>query len=146
MGEKADQDLVWDIHSSQGAIATETNDPQGCLEHYTVILEMTRQHYSQPRNMDQNLSLSIALNEIGTAYMINDRISDAINAFKEALEIAERYQPFSSKALTFSSLASANMGLAYWLEGRLDDAIVVLTSALKVRERQLGIDDRGSFV
>ncbi len=141
-----DQDLLWDIHSSQGAIATETNDAKGAIKHYKILKQMTDTRYPSPSKIDECMPLAIASNEIGVAYMMNESILDAKKSFEKARGFTERFVHRSKTAMTFFSLASANLGLTLWLRDEYEDANDVLEHAMRTRQKQFGDDDNESFV
>ena len=141
-----DPELLADIHSSQGAIATETNRPTDCLEHYQQFMSLAEARFRSSCRMDDTIALSYAENELGIALMMNSREQDAKEIFERAMERCRRYCAESEQALDVFSFASANFGLACLETGETVDALNVVLYALKERSRKKGLSDDYSFM
>ncbi len=130
-----------DIHYSHGAIATETNQPNACMTHYSAFLKL-RQDISCLSNGVEDVRLAIAHNEMGIANMLNKEYSRAAEYFKRAIEIYRGLSDFTQEMI---SLAETNLGLAFWLLADLDAADSILSKTLQVRKDLYGPDDQESF-
>jgi tetratricopeptide (TPR) repeat protein len=131
--------LLIDIHYCRGSEASESNQPQLCLEQFSSHLKLCQQVVSET-GMD-NEALASAYNEVGVAYMMNKKYGEGMRAFHKSIDIYKSLEHFTTAMTAFPL---ANLGLSLWLQGRCDEAAEVLHKALLDRAETFGHDDKES--
>jgi tetratricopeptide (TPR) repeat protein len=129
-----DEELMLEIHTSLGCIATEINDAGTCFKHYTKLLEMTKEKYANPKEDAEFDALMVANNEMGIAHMMMDHVRESSPLFERAQKMAITQLHSSETAVSIYFLSSANLGLALWLDGQYPIALKTLTEAWKYHE------------
>jgi tetratricopeptide (TPR) repeat protein len=125
-----------------GVIATETNQPKKALKQFEKFLAIARREYDDGLD-DSAKHLSIALNEVGVALCMNNRLEEALEYFLDSIKIMQEADDYMPISVTFPK---SNLGLAYWMLGKNVDAEDVLLDALKVREQAFGRTEPRSFM
>ena len=125
----SDEDLMFEIHTSLGCVATEINEPATCHKHYKRLLHMTEKKYPKPQSEEEYDALMVANNEMGIAEMMIGKTHEAWTLFETARDQACRFRDLSAIAKSIYLLASANLGLAQWTEGDHEKASETLLHA-----------------
>lgn len=140
--QKAVQTLLSEINHDLGCIATETNQPEAALRHFSEFnRSMIKFAGDEPQREDMRLAVS--WNELGNAYMMNKQWTQAADCFIRSMDTLKQLNNFKKVDLSFPQI---NLGFSYWLQGRLDEADEVLSDILAAREAAYGINDRESFM
>ncbi|KAK0102667.1 hypothetical protein ONS95_006270 [Cadophora gregata] len=140
MNSPQTRDLLSDVHYALEAVATETNDPEGCLHHTGLLLDLRIKAVADDE--PPGIRLAVAHNERGIAWMMNGAYDKAAAEFKEGISV---YKSLPSFWYQMISLPLANLGLSYWLAGDYEAASEVLLESLHGREKHLGYMDKDSF-
>lgn len=137
-----------EIHSSQGAIATETNDAEGSMKHYKELMQITERQYGTTSSTEEgDINTAIASNELGIARIMNDDNDGALRNFERAQTLAfNRIGSLDERAFRFYCLSSTNLGLVYWLRNRISVAKQVLERALEMAHEQAPFEQDDSFM
>ncbi|KAF2737092.1 hypothetical protein EJ04DRAFT_561953 [Polyplosphaeria fusca] len=83
------EEILLEIHTSLGCIATEINDPNTCFKHYELLLKMTKEKFVQPKKTEEFDALMVANNEMGIAHMMVGHVYDAYELFEDARHMAQ---------------------------------------------------------
>lgn len=134
------RDLLSDVQYALEAVATETNDPEACLHHTGLLLNLRLQAINDGEF--PGIRLAVAHNERGIALMMNGEYEKAAEEFHEGITIYKSLPDFWYQMI---SLPLGNLGLAYWLLGDYDTASNTLLESLREREAHLGYMDKDSF-
>lgn len=137
-----------EIHSSQGAIATETNDAEGSMQHYQELMHITEQQYgTTPSTEEGDINMAIASNELGIAQIMNDDNDGARRNFERAQNLAlKRIESLDERGYRFYCLSCTNLGLVYWLRNRISVAKQVLERTLEMAHEQASFEQDDSFM
>ncbi|KAH7092428.1 hypothetical protein FB567DRAFT_588706 [Paraphoma chrysanthemicola] len=142
---KYEEDILLEIHTCLGCIATEINDPKTCFEHYTMLLEMTTKKHTHPQTTEDFDALMVAHNEMGIAHLMMGHIQDSYELFDEARRMAHIHRHTSETAKSIFLLSCANLGLAQWLDDQLDAALDTLTQAWEYHKTLVEAGEVSSF-
>ncbi|KIW74479.1 hypothetical protein Z517_12419 [Fonsecaea pedrosoi CBS 271.37] len=134
------RNLLADIHYTMGAIASETNDPELCMQHTRALLDMRMQVAEKTAIRD--VRLAIAYNENGIARMMSRDFDGAERCFESAIDVYSSLPDFRKDMNTVSH---ANRGLAAWLKGDFTRAIKIFEDAIRDREELFGFLDKENF-
>jgi hypothetical protein len=134
--------LSAEISHDLGCIATETNQPEAALLHFstfnTAMLDFSG---GKPQKKDKRLAVS--WNELGNAHMMNEEWTRAEDCFIRSMDALKQLDGFKEVDLSFPMI---NLAFSYWLQGRLEEADKTLAEILAAREAAYGINDRESFM
>jgi hypothetical protein len=134
--------LLAEICHDLGCIATETNQPEAALTHFSAFnAAMIEFAGGEPQTKDKGLAVS--WNELGNAYMMNENWKSAEDCFIISIDTLRQLDNFKKVDLSFPVI---NLGFSYWLQGRLSEADETLSDILAAREAAYGINDRESFM
>jgi hypothetical protein len=134
--------LLSDIYYGQGADASEMNQPELCLKHYTALLNLRKEISKTSKEGKQDIYLAIAYNEMGIGYMMNNMYAKGTECFHMSISIYESLHDYSK---VMATLSFVNLGLSYWLQNECTRASEILLDILRERERVFGINDDESF-
>lgn len=134
--------LLAEIQHNRGCIATETNEPKLALDYLQRFNSVMLKELGD-KDHTNDMRLAISWNELGNAYMLNDRWTDGEECFLQSIRAMKRVEGYEK---TMISLPIVNLGLANWLTDRYDDAIIYLKGGLEDREARFGKDDKESFM
>jgi tetratricopeptide (TPR) repeat protein len=132
--------LLAAIHYCRGSEASESNQPEPCLQHFKEHLALRQNFCDETGKPDEDLAS--AYNELGVAYMMNKMYVEGMHAFEKSIEIYQGLEDYSGAMTAFPC---TNLGLSYWLQGQHKMAEQILLDALHDREAWFGEMDRESL-
>jgi tetratricopeptide (TPR) repeat protein len=113
----------------------------GLVQHYAghfaeaeVLLQSALE---ESRIVGRKTEIAETLNHLGDVYLSEDRLSDAEDAYREAISL---YKESASPAIG-AIVALRGLGTALSLEGREDTALSALNDALRQAKASFGSDD-----
>ncbi|KAN0095890.1 tetratricopeptide repeat domain containing protein [Hyaloscypha variabilis] len=130
--------LLVDMHFCQGAIAAETNDPEGSRHHKKEALDL---QLAVSKRLDTiDIRLARSYHEYAIALIDAGDYQSAIEHIDISLNIDKKLG-----AYPYNWNTETNLGLAYTLKGDLEAADEVLVGTLQRREERYGKNDTESF-
>ncbi|EOD50697.1 putative tetratricopeptide repeat domain-containing protein [Neofusicoccum parvum UCRNP2] len=133
-----------EITHNRGCIASETNEPQAALSHFTHFNAMMAAEFGADGQLcRRDMRLAISWNELGNAHMLNSDWRRGEACFERSVATMRQLAFFEEINL---SLPVVNLGLSWWLQGRNEEALGLLLQGLGERQKAFGSDDRESFI
>jgi tetratricopeptide (TPR) repeat protein len=130
--------LLVDMHFCQGAIAAETNDPEGSRYHKKEALDL---QLAVSKRLDTvDIRLARSYHEYAIALIDAGDYQPAIDHINISLGIDKKLG-----AYPYNWNTETNLGLAYTLKGDFEAADEVLVGTLQRREERYGKNDTESF-
>jgi Tetratricopeptide repeat len=132
--------LLCDVHYGLAAVANETNDRKGCLEHTSELLAMRCKMFEATGQAD--LRLAIAYNEHAIALILHDKFEEAVHHFETSVNT---FQALDDYWPGMDTNPRSNLGFTLWWLGRLPEARNLLENLLHDREARFGVMDTESY-
>lgn len=149
-GEYISSSIRLELHASQGAIATETNDGVVCLEHYQKFFELSKEQSSDMSNPDHQANMAEAHNELGIAKMMvgsTEELHGAQTEFESARKLLEgTLRGANHRRTRMWGLSSVNLAYALIEQRRPSEAIDILTSLSKTLSLNSVFKDQDTLV
>jgi tetratricopeptide (TPR) repeat protein len=90
-----------------------------------------------------DLSLGIAWNELGDAYLQNNLYDESEDCFRKSIDAL---RAFSGSTKISINMPLINLAFCHWLQWRLDEPGSVFAEALEDREKEYGVDGKTSLM
>jgi tetratricopeptide (TPR) repeat protein len=132
---------IAEIHHNHGCILAEMNRPAEALKHQLEFNKMMLLELGKHPGTDMRLAMSF--NELGVAYMINDRFAEGQECFQRAADEMRRLENFEEWRI---SLPLVNLGYCYYFNRDFDRAESILNKGLADRVAKFGENDQESFM
>ena len=131
--------LLSELCYLMGGMASESNNPEACMEHNNLFMQM-RSRAADIRESPDFL-LALAYNQNGVALMLKKDLNSAITFFHKAIDT---YRELGVYEGHFAN-PIANLGFAYTLLGKPADGLEVVEKGLEDRAKVYGPMDSVSF-
>jgi ABC-type dipeptide/oligopeptide/nickel transport system ATPase subunit len=134
--------VLAEMHHNRGCIYAEMNKPQESLDCQLIFKDMMEEELSEipPSN---DMRLSIAYNQLGVSYMINDDWERGEEYLRLSIQEMKRLSIYEGYMI---SLPLVNLGLIHWMNKRYTEAEEILQEGLAFRMVKFGRNDTESFM
>jgi hypothetical protein len=134
--------VLAEMFHNRGCIYAEMNKPLESLDCQLRFKDMMETELSELKPVT-DMRLSIAYNQLGVAYMINDDWDKGEEYLRLSMKEMKTLETFEGYMI---SLPLVNLGLIHWMNKRYTEAEEILQEGLASRMAKFGLNDTESFM